>query len=70
MDEDTPINGHEWPVPMPSDADLDLIRIEMLNNGAEYVWLDVLCLRQKGEWRGGTAGTACGTACGATCEAA
>ncbi|KAK0479165.1 hypothetical protein IW261DRAFT_1564526 [Armillaria novae-zelandiae] len=44
----TPINGHEWPVPMPKDANLDLIRIEMLNPGAEYAWLDVLCLRQQG----------------------
>ncbi|SJL18500.1 uncharacterized protein ARMOST_22091 [Armillaria ostoyae] len=32
----TPINGYEWPVPMPKDASLDLIRIEMLNLGAEY----------------------------------
>ncbi|SJL08915.1 uncharacterized protein ARMOST_12289 [Armillaria ostoyae] len=56
----TPINGKEWPVPIPKDADLNLIRIEMLNLGAEYAWLDVLCLRQKGgpredlhveEWR-------------------
>ncbi|PBK94086.1 hypothetical protein ARMGADRAFT_1164882 [Armillaria gallica] len=44
----TPINGYEWPVPIPKDANLDLIRIEMLNLGAEYVWLDVLCLRQPG----------------------
>ncbi|KAK0499311.1 hypothetical protein EDD18DRAFT_1070048 [Armillaria luteobubalina] len=44
----TPINGYEWPVPMPKDADLDLIRIEMLNLGVDYVWLDVLCLRQEG----------------------
>ncbi len=43
----TPINRCEWPVPMPKDANLDLIRIEMLNLGAEYVWLDVLCLRQE-----------------------
>ncbi len=43
----TPINGYEWPVPIPRDTDLDRIRIEMLNSGAEYVWLDVLCLRQK-----------------------
>ncbi|KAK0214304.1 hypothetical protein IW262DRAFT_1278936 [Armillaria fumosa] len=35
------------PVPMPKDADLNLIRIEMLNFGAEYARLDVLCLRQK-----------------------
>ncbi|PBK90906.1 hypothetical protein ARMGADRAFT_994892 [Armillaria gallica] len=45
--EMTPINGYEWSVPMPKDADLNLIRIEMLNLGAEYIWLDVLCLRQK-----------------------
>ncbi|KAK0456904.1 hypothetical protein EV421DRAFT_100804 [Armillaria borealis] len=44
----TPINGYEWPVPIPKGANLDLIRIEMLNLGAEYTWLDVLCLRQKG----------------------
>ncbi|PBK58664.1 hypothetical protein ARMSODRAFT_1010061 [Armillaria solidipes] len=48
MDVHTPINGCEWPVPMPKDANLDLIRIEMLNEGAEYAWLDVLCLRQVG----------------------
>ncbi|KAK0231865.1 hypothetical protein EDD85DRAFT_849070 [Armillaria nabsnona] len=56
----TTINGCEWPVPIPKDANLDLIRIEMLNLGAIYVWLDVLCLRQRGgpredlrieEWR-------------------
>ncbi len=60
VDAMTPINGYEWPVPMPKDANLDLIRIEMLNIGAEYAWLDVLCLRQEGgkneyvrsfEWR-------------------
>lgn len=45
----TPINGYEWPVPIPKDANLNLIRIEMLNLGAEYVWLDVLCLRQSEE---------------------
>ncbi|KAK0232860.1 hypothetical protein IW262DRAFT_28884 [Armillaria fumosa] len=44
----TPINGYEWPVPIPKGANLDLIRIEMLNLGLEYVWLDILCLRQRG----------------------
>ncbi|PBK99602.1 hypothetical protein ARMGADRAFT_511057 [Armillaria gallica] len=44
----TPINGCEWPVPIPKGANLDLIRIEMLNLGVEYTWLDVLCLRQRG----------------------
>ncbi|KAK0431835.1 hypothetical protein EV421DRAFT_2041012 [Armillaria borealis] len=43
----TPINGCEWPVPIPKDSSLDLIRIEMLNLGAEYAWVDVLCLRQE-----------------------
>ncbi|SJL08918.1 uncharacterized protein ARMOST_12292 [Armillaria ostoyae] len=51
VDVRTPINGKEWPVPIPKDVDLNLIRIEMLNLGAEYVWLDVLCLRQKGGLR-------------------
>ncbi|KAK0462277.1 uncharacterized protein EV420DRAFT_1240519, partial [Desarmillaria tabescens] len=41
-------NTIQWPVPIPKDAGLNLIRIEMLNLGAEYAWLDVLCLRQLG----------------------
>ncbi len=50
----TPINGYKWPVPMPKDVNLDLIRFEMLNSqerfvGAKgYTWLDVLCLWQEG----------------------
>ncbi|KAK0472398.1 hypothetical protein IW261DRAFT_1665572 [Armillaria novae-zelandiae] len=48
IDMMTPINGHEWPVLMPKDANLNLIRIEMLNFGAKYTWLDVLCLQQEG----------------------
>ncbi len=51
MDMWTPINGKEWPVPIPKDANLNLIRIEMLNLQMEYAWLDVLCLRQKGGLR-------------------
>ncbi|KAK0224254.1 hypothetical protein IW262DRAFT_1269711, partial [Armillaria fumosa] len=47
-DVQTAINGHQWPVPIPEDTSLERIRIEMLNLGAEYVWLDVLCLRQDG----------------------
>ena len=43
----TPINGNEWPVPLPSSSALDRVRIELLNMGAEYVFLDVLCLRQE-----------------------
>lgn len=45
---DTPINGFEWPVPIPDDTTLERVRIELLNLEAEYVWLDVLCLRQRG----------------------
>ncbi len=48
VDVMTPINGYEWPVPMPKDVNLDLIRIEMLTLGADYAWLDILCLRQEG----------------------
>jgi len=44
----TRINGQQWPVPIPSGVSLEHVRIELLNLGAEYVWLDVLCLRQVG----------------------
>lgn len=60
----TTINSKEWRVPIPVDTTLDAIRNELLLLGAEYVWLDVLCLRQsdnnlpetqkdirKSEWR-------------------
>ncbi|GJE88545.1 hypothetical protein PsYK624_046280 [Phanerochaete sordida] len=43
----TRINGSGWTVPIPRGVDLDHVRIELLNLGAEYVWLDVLCLRQQ-----------------------
>ncbi|GJE96065.1 hypothetical protein PsYK624_122580 [Phanerochaete sordida] len=57
----TPINNYQWPVPIPiipgnehapgdshNAALLDRVRVELLNLGAEYAWLDVLCIRQKG----------------------
>lgn len=44
----TDINGRKWPVPMPIDVTLEDVRVELMNFGAEYVWLDVLCLRQYG----------------------
>ncbi|KAK0493874.1 hypothetical protein EDD18DRAFT_1056067, partial [Armillaria luteobubalina] len=57
----SPINGRAWPVPLPKGSDLNLLRTELLNLGAEYVCqLDLLCLRQAGglnddlramEWR-------------------
>ncbi|KAG7442001.1 uncharacterized protein BT62DRAFT_923003 [Guyanagaster necrorhizus] len=34
----TPINGDEWPVPVTKDVNFDLIRIEMVNAGAERAW--------------------------------
>jgi len=33
--------------PLPNGADLQSVRAEMLSFGAEYVWIDVLCLRQE-----------------------
>jgi len=44
---ETSINEYQWPVPLPKGIDLIDLRKELLNFGAEYVWLDVLCLRQK-----------------------
>ncbi|EKM56453.1 uncharacterized protein PHACADRAFT_253596 [Phanerochaete carnosa HHB-10118-sp] len=44
----TPINRWQWPVPMPRATSLEHVRIELLNLGAEYAWLDALCLRQEG----------------------
>lgn len=42
----TRINGKAWAAPLPLDTNLHGLRIELLNLGAEYVFLDVLCLRQ------------------------
>ncbi|EKM51402.1 uncharacterized protein PHACADRAFT_200229 [Phanerochaete carnosa HHB-10118-sp] len=44
----TNINGNQWPAPTPRATTLEHVRVELLNMGAEYVWVDVLCLRQKG----------------------
>ncbi|KIP07598.1 hypothetical protein PHLGIDRAFT_117984 [Phlebiopsis gigantea 11061_1 CR5-6] len=43
----TPINDYEWPVPIPRDTSLEHVRVELLNLGAEYAWIDIFCLRQK-----------------------
>jgi len=44
----TSINQNQWPTPLPRGLNLEHgVRRELLNKGAEYVWLDVLCLRQK-----------------------
>jgi len=43
----TPINQYQWPTPLLRGLDLEhSVRRELLNKDAEYVWLDVLCLRQ------------------------
>jgi hypothetical protein len=54
----TPVNGYQWPVPIPRDSSLARVRIELMNQGGiphsgkslyghlAYAWLDVLCLRQ------------------------
>ncbi|KAK0474199.1 hypothetical protein IW261DRAFT_570330 [Armillaria novae-zelandiae] len=47
----TSINGKEWPVPLPAGVDMRLVRIELLEIGCEYVWLDAVCLRQEGRPR-------------------
>jgi len=44
---ETPINQYQWSVPLPKGINLEHVREELLNFGAEYVWLDVLCLRQQ-----------------------
>ncbi|KAF8417145.1 hypothetical protein EV426DRAFT_645995 [Tirmania nivea] len=44
---ETPVNQYEWPVPIPAGVTLEMVRNELLNLGAEYVWLDILCLRQR-----------------------
>ncbi|EKM55960.1 uncharacterized protein PHACADRAFT_209466 [Phanerochaete carnosa HHB-10118-sp] len=49
----TKVNGEEWRVPIPRATSLAHVRVELLNMGAQYVWLDILCLRQvnnKPEW--------------------
>ena len=43
---DTPVNAYEWPVPLPKGMTLEAVRAELIGLGAQYVWLDVLCLRQ------------------------
>ncbi|KAF8451195.1 hypothetical protein BDZ91DRAFT_786860 [Kalaharituber pfeilii] len=46
---ETPINQYQWPVPLPNGIDLEHVRQELLSFGADYVWLDVLCLRQRSD---------------------
>ena len=41
------INQSQWEVPLPNGINLDLVRNQLLDLGAQYAWLDVLCLRQQ-----------------------
>ena len=41
----SPINRNSWGIPMPARANLNELRNELLTVGAEYIWLDVLCMR-------------------------
>jgi len=43
----TSINSYEWPVPIPAETTLEHIRTELLHS-TQFIWLDVLCLRQTG----------------------
>ena len=43
----TAINEYQWPVPLPKSTSFEHLRSELLTLGAEYVWIDVLCLRQQ-----------------------
>ena len=43
----TAINQYQWPVPLPKGLTLDYLRSELLALGAQYVWIDVICLRQQ-----------------------
>ncbi|KAF8457093.1 hypothetical protein BDZ91DRAFT_786036 [Kalaharituber pfeilii] len=44
---ETSVNQYQWPVPLPNGVDIESLRKELLTLGADYVWLDVLCLRQQ-----------------------
>ena len=42
----TNVNARQWPVCLPNDVTLEDVRNQLLDLGAEFVWLDILCLRQ------------------------
>ena len=43
------ISQHQWPIPLPKGINLDCLQSELLTLSAEYVWIDVVCLRQQSE---------------------
>ena len=46
---ETSINQYQWPVPLPEDIEIHDLRTELLGFGTEYIWLDVMCLRQQSD---------------------
>ncbi|KAF8459993.1 hypothetical protein BDZ91DRAFT_740357, partial [Kalaharituber pfeilii] len=45
----TSVNGYQWPVRFPARVTIEQVRRELLSfdsNYNDYVWLDVMCLRQ------------------------
>ena len=45
----TEANQQMWPIPLPKGVLLEDVRGEMVRQGVRYAWLDVLCLRQRGQ---------------------
>ena len=43
----TPVNQEQYPVPIPEGVTLEAVRDELLGMGAQFCWLDILCLRQR-----------------------
>ncbi|GJE93710.1 hypothetical protein PsYK624_098710 [Phanerochaete sordida] len=44
----TRINSEQWSLSVPHDTSLEHVRVELLNMGAEYVWLAELCVPLRG----------------------
>ncbi|KAF8469931.1 hypothetical protein BDZ91DRAFT_719210 [Kalaharituber pfeilii] len=47
---ETSANGYQWPVRLPAGVTIEQVRRELLSfhgDGGDYVWLDVMCLRQE-----------------------
>ena len=40
----TAVNQEQHPVPIPEGVTLDAVRDELLGLGAQFCWLDILCL--------------------------
>ncbi|KAL0632208.1 hypothetical protein Q9L58_008918 [Maublancomyces gigas] len=42
----SPVNEYQWGVALPKRVTLDKIRDDLVADGAEYCWLDLVCVRQ------------------------